>query len=99
MIYCSSDLSSFLIQNMVQFTLTLPIPTSRTIIEEQILPGLQIVNRSIVLISLDEDEGIARFDGPICDDSQYQSLGDLFHEWLQQEYSPILTFAMIRGPA
>jgi hypothetical protein len=84
---------------MVQFTLTLPIPTTRTTIEERILPDLRSINRSIVLVSLDGDEGIARFDGPVCNDTQYQSLGDLFNEWLEQEYSPILTFAMIRGPA
>jgi hypothetical protein len=84
---------------MVQFTLTLSVPITRTTIEERILPDLRDINRSIVLVSLDEDEGIARFDGPVCDDAQYQSLGDLFNRWLEKEYSPILTFAMIRGPA
>jgi hypothetical protein len=84
---------------MVQFTLTLPVPITRTTIEERILPDLRSVNHSIVLISLNEDESIARFDGPVCDDAQYQSLGDLFNEWLEQEDSPIFTFAMIRGPA
>jgi hypothetical protein len=83
---------------MVQFTLTVPISKTRTTIEEQILSSLSSVNPSIILLSFDEEEGIARFDGPVCDGAQYQSLGNLFDEWLQREDSPIHTFAMIRGP-
>lgn len=84
---------------MVRFTLTLPATTTPTTIEQQILPDLRSVNPSIILVSFDHDEGIASFDGPICSDAQYQSLGDLFNKWLEEEDSPILTFAMTRGPA
>jgi hypothetical protein len=83
---------------MVQFTLTVPISKTRTTIEEQILSSLSSVHPSIILLSFDEEAGIARFDGPVCDDTQYQSLGNFFNEWLQREDSPILTFAMICGP-